>query len=318
MGKVVVFGGSGLVGSALCRRLNQEMDIDNCFAPTSRDVNLVVYSEVLEYLAEVMPETVYLAAGKVGGIKANSESNYQFLDINVSIGLNVLRATIELGIPKLLNFGSSCIYPVTGDGDSSIDENLLLNGILEPTNIGYAIAKITVLMACCEASRSKLVDARTIMPCNTYGPNDNFDPFKSHVIPGLIARMDLSRDQTFEIWGTPKTSREFIYVDDLADLSVTLAAFDQKEFNEATDGKFFINVGTGKQFHIEIVAEKIRSLLRKKCQFSFGGIGLVGPKNKCLNNSRLERAIPGYRYTSLDEGLKRTINWYRENQDNLA
>ena len=184
MASAVVFGGSGLVGSALYRRINQEKGGDNCFAPPSCSVDLTVYTEVLEYLGEVMPDTVYLAAGKVGGIKANNDSNYQFLDKNVSMGLNVLRASVELGIPKLLNFGSSCIYPVTGVGDSSIDETSILSGALEPTNIGYAVAKITVLTACREANRAGLIDARTIMPCNTYGPNDNFDPIKSHVIPG--------------------------------------------------------------------------------------------------------------------------------------
>ena len=125
--------------------------------------------------------------------------------------------------------------------------------------------------------------------------------------------MNACSDQDFKIWGAPKTSREFIYVDDLADMAVTIAGLDKKEFNEVTDGNLYINVGTGEQERIEKVAERIKGILKKECHLSFGEIGLVGPKNKCLNISRLRRIFPSYSYTSLDQGLERTISWYLEN-----
>lgn len=300
--RVWVAGHKGMVGSAIVRRLERE----SCDLVTvGRDaVDLRRQAEVDEWMAAQRPDAVFLAAAKVGGILANDTYPADFLYDNLMIEANVIHAAHRLGVEKLLFLGSSCIYPKFAK--QPMDESQLLTGPLEPTNEWYAIAKIAGIKLC-QAYR-KQHGARFIsaMPTNLYGPGDNFDLEKSHVIPALIRKMHEAkeaREDAVEIWGTGKPRREFLHVDDLADALVFL----MKNY----DGADHINVGVGQDLSIKELAEIIRDVVGFEGELAFDPSKPDGTPRKLLDVSRLN-ALGWYARTSLKEGLQSTYEWYEE------
>ena len=247
--RVYVAGHRGMVGSACVRRLERE----GCeIVVAARDrVDLTDQAATEEFIAEARPEVVVVAAAKVGGILANNASPASFLYENLMIEANLIHAAWRVGVAKLLFLGSSCIYP--REAPQPIVENALLTGPLELTNEWYAVAKIAGIKLCQAYRRQYGCDFISAMPCNLYGPNDNFHPDNSHVIPGMMRRFDEARrrgDDSVTCWGTGRPRREFLHVDDLAEACAFLLRHYSAEGH--------VNVGTGGDISVAELAEAIR------------------------------------------------------------
>lgn len=247
--RVYVAGHRGMVGSACVRRLERE----GCeIVVAARDrVDLTDQAATEEFIAEARPEVVVVAAAKVGGILANNASPASFLYENLMIEANLIHAAWRVGVAKLLFLGSSCIYP--REAPQPIVENALLTGPLELTNEWYAVAKIAGIKLCQAYRRQYGCDFISAMPCNLYGPNDNFHPDNSHVIPGMMRRFDEARrrgDNSVTCWGTGRPRREFLHVDDLAEACAFLLRHYSAEGH--------VNVGTGGDISVAELAEAIR------------------------------------------------------------
>ena len=236
---VLVLGGNGLVGSAVWRILDGSTKIDKLFKSTRNDTNLFSIEETKKLISDVKPDVLINAAAKVGGIYANDTQRTSFIIDNLKINMNILESCISNNKIKILNLGSSCIYPL--NADNPINEKSIMSGALEPTNSPYAMAKLSSIEigdAMTKEYGHKIIN---LMPTNLYGPNDNFSETTSHVIPGLISRMYKSKmnsEKIFQIWGTGNPLREFLYVDDLANAIEFLLDHDTKET--------LINIGSGK------------------------------------------------------------------------
>jgi GDP-L-fucose synthase len=291
-----------MVGSALLRRLERmECEI---LTVARQDCDLRRQTAVEQWLADERPEVVVVGAAKVGGILANAASPAEFLYDNLMIAANVIEAARRVGVAKLLFLGSSCIYPKLAP--QPIREEHLLEGELEPTNQWYAVAKIAGLKLCQAYRRQYACDFISALPTNLYGPNDNFDPLTSHVVPGLIARMHATKAAgapEVEIWGTGRPRREFLHVDDLADACVHLL---EHYSDEAP-----INVGCGADLTIAQLAEKVRAVVGFTGRLRFDPTRPDGTPRKLLDVSRLS-ALGWQPRIPLDEGLAATYRWYLE------
>jgi GDP-L-fucose synthase len=258
---------------------------------------------------ENRPEFVFHVAGKVGGILANSTQPADFLYENLMMHATVLRAAWRTGVEKLLYLGSSCIYP--RDCPQPIREDYLLTGPLEKTNDAYAIAKISGLMSCEAYRRQYGCHFISAMPTNLYGPNDNFHPEHSHVLPALIRRFDEAKrveQPEVTIWGSGSPRREFLHVDDLADACLFL----MQNYDEAQT----INVGTGEDVTIRELAETVRDVVHPAARLDFDTSKPDGTPRKLLDVSRLHAL--GWRHrTSLREGLESTYRWYLDHGHEL-
>ncbi len=301
--KVWIAGHRGLVGGAIAKRLSRE----NCTIVTiDRDeLDLRDQEGVKKWLEKEKPSIIILAAAKVGGIIANSTQPADFLYDNLVIETNIIKAAHEIEVKKLLFLGSSCIYP--RDAKQPMVEEELLTGPLEKTNESYAIAKIAGLKMC-EAFRTQYgCDFISAQPTNLYGEGDKFDPEMGHVIPALMVKAHTGKLNNYtklNVWasGTPK--REFLYIHDLADALVHLL----KNYS----GKSHINIGTGEEFSIKQLAEKLCDVVGFKGELVFDTTKPDGSPRKLVNNSRL--AELGWKSkTSLDEGLAKTYKWYLDN-----
>ena len=298
---VFIAGHRGLVGSAILRRLEKE-GFTNLLTATREELDLRRQSSVDEWFNEHQPQYVFLAAGTVGGIGANSTRPADFIYDNLMIHGTVVHASHQMRVEKLLYLGSSCIYPRLAN--QPMKENELLSGQLEPTNEGYAIAKIAGIKLCESYRRQHGCDFISAMPTNLYGPGDNFDLDDSHVLPALIRRFHeakISDQKEVEIWGTGSAYREFLHVDDLADACLFL----MDNYSESEH----INVGTGKDSSIADLAERIRDLVHPEATISFDTSKPDGMPRKVLDVSKLknlgwESKIP------LNEGLVSTYDWY--------
>ena len=258
---VFIAGHRGLVGSAILRRLEKE-GFTNLLTATREELDLRRQSSVDEWFNEHQPQYVFLVAGTVGGIGANSTRPADFIYDNLMIHGTVVHASHQMRVEKLLYLGSSCIYPRLAN--QPMKENELLSGQLEPTNEGYAIAKIAGIKLCESYRRQHGCDFISAMPTNLYGPGDNFDLDDSHVLPALIRRFHeakISDQKEVEIWGTGSAYREFLHVDDLADACLFL----MDNYSESEH----INVGTGKDSSIADLAERIRDLVHPEATISF-------------------------------------------------
>jgi len=306
--RILVTGHHGLVGSAVVRRLKAH-GFGSVLSADRKDVDLRDSRAVDQWFDENRPAFVFHVAGRVGGIWANSTQPADFLYDNLMMHATVLRAAWRTGVTKLLYLGSSCIYP--RDCPQPIKEESLLTGPLEKTNDAYAIAKISGLMSCEAYRRQHGCNFISAMPTNLYGPNDNFHPEQSHVLPGLMRRFDEARKSGAEnvtIWGSGSPRREFLHVDDLADACVFL----MENYNEAGT----INVGTGVDVTIRELAETIRDVVYPEVKLTFDTSKPDGTPRKLLDVSRLEAL--GWRYkTSLKEGVGTTYDWYQANQSSL-
>ncbi|MCV7215688.1 GDP-L-fucose synthase [Mycobacterium crocinum] len=300
---IYVAGHRGLVGSAITRRL-EAAGFGAIVGRTSAELDLRNRDEVFAFFAETKPRHVVLAAAKVGGILANSTYPVDFLSDNLRIQLNVLDAARVHDVERLLFLGSSCIYPKFAA--QPIVEDALLTGHLEPTNDAYAIAKIAGILHVQAVRRQYGLPWISAMPTNLYGPNDNFSPNGSHVLPALIRRYHeaaATKAPSVTNWGTGTPRREFLHVDDLADACLHLL--------EHYDGPQQLNVGTGTDVTIHEIAVAIAAAVGYTGETHWDTTKPDGTPQKLLDVSALARAGWTSKIT-LQEGIERTVSWYRE------
>jgi len=302
--KIYIAGHNGMVGSALVRRLRQ-LGFDILLLRTSKELDLRRQTEVESFFATEKPDYVFLAAAKVGGIMANNTYPADFMYDNMIMEMNVIHASQQNGVKKLLFLGSSCIYPKYAA--QPIQENSLLTGELEPTNEAYALAKISGLKYCEYLNRQYGTDFISCMPTNLYGPNDNYHPHNSHVLPALIRRFHEAKVNglpSVTVWGTGKVLREFLYVDDLADACVFLM--------EHYSGNETVNIGTGIDQSIGELAQLVKETVGYTGELLYDTSKPDGTPRKLLDVSKL--AGLGWRYqTDLREGLARTYLDFLQN-----
>jgi GDP-L-fucose synthase len=306
--RVFVAGHGGLVGSAVVRRLKAD-GFTSIQTVSRHEVDLRDQSEVSHWFKANRPDYVFLVAGTVGGILANSTRPAEFIYDNMMIHGTVVHAAYEYGAGKLLYLGSSCIYP--RHAAQPITEDELLTGPLEPTNEWYAVAKIAGVKLCQAYRRQYGCDFISAMPTNLYGPGDNFDLTSSHVLPALMRKFHDSRassDPKVEVWGTGSAMREFLHVDDLASACLFLM--------ENYDGESHINVGTGVDLSIKELAEKIRDLVSPDAQIVWDSTKPDGTPRKVLDVTRLSELGWKPRF-DLESGLQDTYDWFLANQGNL-
>lgn len=298
-----VAGHRGLVGSAIWRMLEAN-GFSRLVGRSSNELDLTDRPAVAAFFAEQRPRYVVLAAAKVGGILANATYPAEFLSQNVQIQVNVLDAARELGVERLLFLGSSCIYPRLAE--QPIREDSLLTGHLEPTNDAYAIAKIAGIVQTQAVRRQDGLPWISAMPTNLYGPNDNFSPTGSHVLPALIRRYDdavRSGASVVTNWGTGRPRREFLHADDMADACLHLM--------EHYDGPSQVNVGTGTDVTIAQIAQTVADVVGYRGRTQWDTSKPDGTPQKLLDVSLL--ASLGWTASiSLADGLQRTVDWYRQ------
>ena len=262
MKKIYVAGHNGMVGSAICRKLQQRLDV-KIITQTRKELDLLDQSAVYDFMKLEKPDEVILAAAKVGGIHANNTYPADFIYENLQIQNNIIRASHVNDVQKLLFLGSSCIYP--RQVQQPMQENAILTGILEPTNEPYAIAKIAGIKMCESFNRQYGRDYRSVMPTNLYGPGDNYHPENSHVVPSLIRRLHEAKKNNLNevvVWGTGTPRREFLYVDDMAEASLFIHNLDQEVFLTKTQPMLsHINVGTGIDITIKELAIEIKEVV---------------------------------------------------------
>lgn len=307
--KIYVAGHEGLVGSALMRALKQQR-YNTIVTRTLQELDLRNQQAVEEFFSKEKPEYLFLAAAKVGGIKANAKYPATFIYDNLMIEANVIHAAFKHNVKKLLFLGSSCIYPRICP--QPIAEEYLLTGELEKTNKTYAVAKIAGITLCHAYNRQYGVNFISCMPTNLYGPHDNFDLESSHVIPALIAKIDKAKKEGLSevvLWGSGKPRREFLYVDDLAQALIFL----MHQYNESAP----INVGVGEDISIAELAEYIKEIVGYRGTIVFNQNHLDGTPQKRLDCTKLTQ-LGWQAHISLQEGLKKTYSWYKNKQNSLA
>ena len=301
--RIHVAGHRGLVGSALVRRLTAD-GYNNLLTPTRDELDLRDQAQVFEWYEQNKPEYVFLVAGTVGGILANSTRPAEFLYDNMMIHANVLEAARRTGVTKLLYLGSSCIYPRMAM--QPIAEHQLLQGELEPTNEAYALAKIAGIKMCSSYRAQYGCNFISAMPTNLYGPNDNFDLQGSHVLPALIRKFHEAKTAPHKevvVWGTGSPLREFLHVDDLADACIFLM--------DNYDDEEHINVGTGEDLAIRELAQIVRDIVCPEAELVFDTSRPDGTPRKVLDVSRLEEL--GWKaQMNLRDGIETTYSWFVE------
>lgn len=310
--KVLVAGANGMVGSAIVRNLESK-GYTNIIKGTRDDVDFTNQDETEKYFCSVKPEYVFVAAAKVGGIMANNNYKAEFLTKNLQIQTNLIQQSYNFGVKKLLFLGSSCIYPKLAT--QPITEDQLMSGTLEPTNDAYAIAKIAGIMMCQAYRQQYGFNAISLMPTNLYGPNDNFDLETSHVLPAMIAKFHLGKNNigydlggSYEypvtLWGDGSAMREFLHVDDLAEACyVCMQQYDEAEH---------INVGTGEDVTIKQLAETIADVVGFTGGIEWDTSKPNGTPRKILNVGKIN-ALGWKPKITLQEGIQSTYKWYKQN-----
>ncbi len=300
--KIFLTGGSGMVGHAILA--NAGSTAHEFIAPSSRDLDLRNRSAVLAAFERFEPDAVIHAAGRVGGIAANIAAPADFLIANMDMGLNVVEAARQVEIPRILNLGSSCMYP--HDAASPLCEDILGTGQLEPTNEGYALAKLAVARAGVFANQQdKETRFKTIIPCNLYGPHDKFDPLKSHLIPAVVRKVHEAQTQNLpsvEIWGDGSARREFMYVGDLA--AFILDALER--FDALPD---VLNVGPGFDHSVKEYYEAVAAAVDWDGHFTFDLNRPVGMRQKLLDISAQTR-FGWAPETTLRDGILLTYRYF--------
>lgn len=303
--RIYVAGHQGLVGSAIVRRLEAD-GYHNFVLRTRRELDLTDSLAVREFFNTQKPDYVFLAAAKVGGINANNIYPADFLRDNLAIQSNIIDASYQAMVKKLLFLGSSCIYPKYAE--QPMKEEYLLTGALEPTNQWYAIAKIAGIKMCQAYQLQYGFNAISLMPTNLYGPGDNYHLENSHVIPALIRKFHegkASKARSVEVWGTGSAKREFLHVDDLAVAAVYL----MKKY----DSPEIINVGTGQDVSIQEVALLIKDIVGFSGDIHYDPSKPDGTPRKLLDTSKIE-ALGWSPRIGLKQGLESAYAWFVENQ----
>ncbi len=307
MKKVWIAGHKGMVGRALVKRLSKE-NLELIYQE-KKDLNLLEYEAVSKFLRKEKPDMVFVAAGKVGGILANNNFPASFIYENLAIASNVINSCHENDIQDLIYLGSSCIYP--RDCKQPIKEEYLLTGELEKTNQWYAIAKISGLKLCEAYNQQYKRNYLSVQPSNLYGPHDNFNLKTSHVLPALLRKIyEAKKNNTpsIEIWGTGKSLREFLYVDDLAD---ALFFLSQKETKEN-----LINIGSDDEISIIALVKMIFSVLNFDCKINFDFSKPDGTPRKKLDTSKMKN-LGWQNSINLEEGISLTLDWFTKNLKDL-
>ena len=308
LNKILILGSTGLVGSNLYEKYLEKYPDANVLVPKRYSLNLNDWKDTLDYLLTHKPDVVFLCAAKVGGIKANNDFKASFITENLKIQTNVIEACFLAGIKKLVFLGSSCIYPK--HAEVPIKEESLLSGYLEPTNDAYAIAKIAGIKMCQSYRQQYGSDYISVMPCNLYGPGDNFDLTSSHVLPALIRKFHeakLENKESVEIWGTGKPMREFLYVEDLAEALIFLS--------ENYSDERIINVGAGQDVTISDLADIIAKEIGYEGNIIFNSEYPDGTMRKVMDTSRISNL--GWKpKTSLEEGIRKTYEYYKKRYEN--
>ena len=303
--KILITGSNGLVGSSLTRILTTSNPSFNIFPTTRKDADLFSFEETKNLILSKKPDVIVNAAAKVGGILANNTNRTDFILENLKININLLESLVNLPEIKLINLGSSCIYPL--DATNPISEDSLMTGKLEPTNSPYAMAKLTAIEIGDALKKEHGHKIINVMPTNLYGPYDHFSEKNSHVIPGLIFRMHnakLNNDKEFKVWGTGKPLREFLYVDDLS-----------KAINHLIENNLnpeLINIGSGDEITIKDLVNKISKIINYDGEIIFDDTKPDGNPRKLLDSSK----VNSYGWDSeisLDQGLKLTYKWFNQN-----
>ncbi len=305
--RIWVAGHRGMAGGAIVRRLAKE----NCdvLVATRQDADLRRQADIERWMKDNRPEVVFLAAGTVGGIQANSTRPAEFIYDNLEIAANVIHAANEIGVQKLVFLGSSCIYPRLAA--QPMTEDALLTGPLEPTNQWYALAKIAGIRMCQAYRQQYGCDFISAMPTNLYGQGDNFDLAQGHVAAALLLKIHRAKEEnapSVEIWGTGNVQREFLCAEDLADGCIFLA----KNYSDVDH----VNVGTGTEVTIRELATLIARVVDYKGDFHFDSSKPDGAPRKVMDVSRMS-ALGWDAPTSLEDGFRQTYQWFNENQDSI-
>lgn len=302
MQKILVTGSNGMVGRNIIEF--EESNKYTLLTPSSKELNLLDRNSVDRYLKNNQPDIVIHCAGRVGGIQANMAHPVDFLVQNTQMGLNIIMGSYEVGIKKFINMSSSCMYP--RDAKNPLGEELILKGELEPTNEGYAIAKVTSTRLCEYINRENPeFHYKTVIPCNLYGRYDKFDPKHSHMLPAVIQKIHEAKINgldEIDIWGDGKARREFMYAQDLANFTYfALENFEKMPQN--------INVGLGNDYTINEYYQAIAEVIGFKGKFIHDLSKHVGMKQKLIDDKKLKEF--GWQYkTSLNDGIKKTYDYY--------
>ncbi len=317
MKKIFVAGHRGMVGAAIVRQLEGRSDVE-IVTRTRTDLDLTSQSAVFSFFVEQNIDEVYLAAAKVGGIHANNIYPAEFIYENLMIEANIIHAAHINNVQKLLFLGSSCIYPKLAE--QPMTESALLTGTLEETNEPYAIAKIAGIKLCESYNRQYGRDYRSVMPTNLYGPNDNFHPENSHVIPALLRRFHEAAqrgDSEVVAWGSGKPMREFLHVDDMAAASLHVMELDTATYEANTQAMLsHINVGTGQDCTIKELVETVAKVTGFKGEIVWDKSKPDGTPRKLMDVSRLHAL--GWKHTyDLENGLGHAFDWFLANQQNF-
>ena len=302
---ILIFGSNGLVGSSLVRKFQLQHKEINLITSTRNDTDLFSLEQTKKKINDSKPDIVIIAAAKVGGIYANNTQRFNFIIDNLKISMNIFESLVEYNDTKIINIGSSCIYPLSAD--NPINENSLMSGKLEPTNSPYSMAKLSSL----EISKTmrdqfghKILN---LMPTNLYGPNDKFEEFNSHVIPGLIFKMHrakINKSKEVEIWGSGKPLREFMHVDDLS------SAIEFLIRNEISND--ILNVGSNEVVSIKELSELIQKVIGFKGNLVFNQEYPDGNPKKLLDSTQINNL--GWKSNiSLEDGISNTYSWYVDN-----
>ena len=303
--KVLILGSQGLVGRALNRKFEHNPFFSEVVSSKRSDLNLFNEIDVKEYISKYRPDFIVNAAAKVGGILANDTLRADFILENLKINVNLLEAIIPYKNIRLINLGSSCIYPL--NADNPIKEEYIMTGPLEKTNSPYAMAKLTAIELGNSISYQYGHKVINLMPTNLYGPYDNFDDKESHVIPGLMGRMNRAKKEEldkFEVWGTGNPLREFLYVDDLADAIFFIIK------NDITEK--LINIGSGEEVSIKQLVNLLQKTVDYKGEIIFNTKYPDGNPRKLLDSKKINEL--GWKAaTRLEDDLAKTYDWYLDN-----
>ena len=304
--KILVTGANGLVGHSIVE--NKAMQQYELLTPSHSELDLLDYNVVVQYLRKAQPDCIIHAAGKVGGIAANCKAPMEFLLTNMDMGRNIIYGAFETGVKKFINLGSSCMYP--RNSEKPLTEDMVLKGELEPTNEGYALAKVMCARLCDYISRQHPeFQYKTLIPCNLYGRWDKFRTENAHMIPAVIHKLYMAKQnglETVEIWGTGKARREFMYSGDLADC----IAYSIDNFEKLPT---YLNVGLGHDYTVDEYYEAIAKVVGYTGQFTHNTDKPEGMKRKLTDVTNLN-AFGWQSKISLTEGLQKTFEFYLQTE----